>query len=67
MLSACCSSCELKTNVRTEFSGLAGFTEDGTAAIAASPNYFLAWYSVKSILLVGVAAALAYQLGKAAR
>ncbi len=41
-----------------------GFTEDGKAAIAASPDYFLWWYSVKSIALVGVAVALAYYVGK---
>ena len=43
---------------------LYGFTDDGEAAIAASPGYFLAWYSAKSILLVAVTAALAYQLGR---
>lgn len=46
---------------------LDGFTEDGEAAMSASPGYFLWWYSAKSILLVGVAAALAYQLGKNSR
>lgn len=46
---------------------LAGFTEDGKAAIAASPDYFLWWYSVKSILLVGAFGAFMYQLGKNTR
>lgn len=41
-----------------------GFTDDAKAAIAASPDYFVKWYTIKSILLVGVAAALAYTIGK---
>lgn len=32
-------------------------------ALEASPGYFLGWYTVKSLLLVGVTAALAYRLG----
>ena len=40
-----------------------GFQEDGKAAIAASPGYFLAWYSAKSIALVGAVAWVAYLLG----
>jgi len=46
--------------------GLGSFTDDAKAAMAASPDYFLTWYTAKSLLLVGVTAALAYQLGKAA-
>jgi len=46
---------------------LGTFAEDGAAAMAASPNYFLAWYSAKSILLVGVIAAFAYYVGKHSR
>ena len=41
-----------------------GFSEDATQAMATNPGYFAAWYSLKSILLVGAVAALAYQLGK---
>lgn len=44
-----------------------GFTEDGQAALAASPGYFLWWYSAKSILLVAAVAALAYHVGKSRR
>lgn len=40
------------------------FTENAKAAIAASPDYFVWWYSVKSILLVGAFGAFMYQLGK---
>lgn len=46
---------------------LGSFTENGEAAIAASPKYFLWWYSVKSILLVGAFGAFCYQLGKNSR
>ncbi len=46
---------------------LSGFTEDGKAAIAASPNYFLAWYSAKSIMLVGAIGFCCYLLGKSKR
>lgn len=41
-----------------------GFSEDAQTAMQASPDYFVWWYSAKSILLVIAAAALAYQLGK---
>lgn len=47
--------------------GYQDFTTDGKAAIAASPDYFLWWYSAKSILLVGAVAALAYYVGKSRR
>jgi len=46
--------------------GLGNFTDDARVAMAASPDYFVWWYSAKSMLLVGAVAALAYQLGKAA-
>lgn len=44
-----------------------GFTDDAKAALAASPGYFLGWYTAKSIGLVLVSMWLAYQLGKARR
>lgn len=40
------------------------FTDDARDAMQASPDYFTKWYTFKSLLLVGVTAALAYQLGK---
>jgi hypothetical protein len=48
-------------------SRLEGFSDDARAAMEASPDYFVWWYSAKSLLLVGVACALAYQLGKGSR
>ena len=47
--------------------GLNGFTDDAKAAMVASPDYFVWWYSAKSILLCGTIAVLAYQLGKASK
>lgn len=41
-----------------------GFAEDGKAALEASPDYFLWWYSAKSILLVAAVAGLAFYVGK---
>ncbi len=43
---------------------LGDFSEDAVAAMQANPNYFVWWYSVKSIALVGVIAAFAYYVGK---
>lgn len=48
-------------------SRLEGWSEDAQTAMTASPNYFVWWYSVKSIALVGVACALAYYVGKSRR
>ncbi len=45
-------------------SRLEGWSEDAQAAMLANPPYFVWWYSVKSIALVAVACALAYQVGK---
>lgn len=44
-----------------------GFRTDGAHALRASPRYFLAWYTLKSLLLVAVTAALAYKIGKSAQ
>lgn len=44
--------------------GYQGFTADGKAAIAASPDYFLWWYSAKSIALVVAIAGMAYYIGR---
>lgn len=45
--------------------GLSGFREDARAALEASPDYFVFWYTAKSIGLVVVAVGLAYALGRA--
>ena len=50
-----------------DFSIGAGFAEDARRAIAASPDYFVKWYTVKSIGLGVVGAAFAFMLGRAAR
>lgn len=44
-----------------------GWREDAVAALQANPNYWLGWYSVKSIALVLVFGALCYQVGKSRR
>lgn len=49
-----------------ENSRLAGFTDEAREAMQAAPDYFVHWYTAKSILLVGVAVALAYTLGMSA-
>jgi len=41
-----------------------GFREDAQAAMTASPNYFVWWYSVKSLALVASVAAVAYLIGR---
>ena len=44
---------------------LSGFADDGKRAMAASPDYFLRWYTIKSIGLGVVAAGLAFMIGRA--
>lgn len=44
---------------------LSDFKADARIAITANPDYFVWWYSAKSILLVLAIAALAYQIGRA--
>lgn len=46
---------------------LGDFREDTQRAMQTAPNYWILWYSAKSILLVGVAATLAYVIGKNSR
>lgn len=46
---------------------VSGFSADAKAAMAQNPDYFVWWYTTKSMLLVAAVAALAYQLGKNAR
>ena len=44
---------------------LGGFSDDGRKALQASPDYFLWWYTVKSVGLGVVAAGLAFMIGRA--
>lgn len=44
---------------------LTGFSDDARLAIQASPDYFVKWYTIKSIGLGVVAAALAFMIGRA--
>lgn len=41
-------------------------TTGARAAMAAGPDYFLAWYTIKSLGLVATAAALAWYMGREA-
>lgn len=42
-----------------------GFADDAKKAIASAPNYFVKWYTIKSIGLGFVGAGLAFMLGRA--
>lgn len=44
-----------------------GFAEDARAAVVANPDYFVWWYTAKSIGLCVALAALAYQFGRSRR
>jgi len=44
---------------------IGSFSSDARQAMQASPDYFLWWYTVKSIGLGVVAAGLAYMIGRA--
>jgi len=44
---------------------LGSFSSDARLAIQASPDYFIKWYTIKSIGLGVVAAALAFMIGRA--
>lgn len=41
------------------------FSEDARRAIAASPGYFVKWYTIKSVGLGIVGAGLAFMIGRA--
>lgn len=41
--------------------------DDGKAALQASPDYFLKWYTAKSVGLVILACWLSYKLGQSKR
>lgn len=44
-----------------------GWGDHARLSIQASPDYFVWWYTVKSMLLVGAIGTAAYFAGKAAR
>lgn len=46
---------------------LAGWSDDAKKAIVENPDYFVWWYTVKSVGLGVVAAYAAYLLGKSRR
>lgn len=46
---------------------LDGFSDDARTAMQASPDYFIKWYTIKSIGLGVVAAALAFMIGRASK
>lgn len=45
---------------------LGSFSSDAKVAMQAAPDYFVWWYTVKSVGLCVVAAGLAFMLGRAA-
>lgn len=49
---------------RARGSPLGGWTDDAKKAIADNPDYFVWWYTVKSVGLGVVAAYAAYLIGK---
>jgi hypothetical protein len=44
---------------------LGDFAEDARTAITVAPDYFVRWYTIKSIGLGVAAAALAFMIGRA--
>ena len=51
--------------VRATQTGLVGFSDDARHAIQTTPDYFVFWYTVKSVSLCVVAAGLAFMIGRA--
>ena len=45
--------------------GLGDFARDARTAITVAPDYFVRWYTIKSIGLGVVAAGLAFMIGRA--
>jgi len=45
--------------------GLGDFAADARTAITVAPDYFVRWYTIKSIGLGVVAAGLAFMIGRA--
>jgi hypothetical protein len=46
---------------------LTGFSDDARTAITVAPDYFVRWYTIKSIGLCAAVAALAFMIGRAGR
>lgn len=46
------------------YRALGGWSDDAKKAITENPEYFVWWYSAKSMALVGALAWVAYLLGK---
>lgn len=46
---------------------LGSFSDDAREAIQRAPNYFIAWYTAKSIALCVAVAALAFVAGRATK
>lgn len=51
--------------VRATQTGLVGFSDDARHAIQAAPDYFVWWYTVKSVGLCVAFAGLAFMVGRA--
>lgn len=47
--------------------GLDGFADDARQAITTNPDYFVWWYTAKSIGLCVAVAALTFMLGRASK
>jgi hypothetical protein len=43
---------------------MGAWSDDAKAAMLATPDYFLWWYTAKSLALVAAVAAVAYYVGK---
>ena len=41
-----------------------GFSEDASRAVQQNPEYFMAWYTLKSLALVVAIGAVCYYVGK---
>ena len=46
------------------YATVSGIGDDAEAAVRASPRYFMAWYTVKSVGLCVAVAAVAYLIGR---
>lgn len=55
----------MRRDVTSLVTVVGGFAENAKTAMAASPDYFAWWYTVKSVLLVGALGTAAYFAGRA--
>lgn len=61
-------SCQIRGTVREMIRpALHGFRDDARTAIQAAPDYFVWWYTTKSIGLCVAVAALTFMLGRASK